>query len=504
MKQQIEKIAKMRITEKEEKVINKTLSFDLNMVEVLENWSIPHGIREIIANALDETLISNSDDILIYQKENGWGIRDFGRGIQIDHFTQDENPEKYQGPPGVIGKFGVGLKDSLGVFHRHGIQPEIKSAYGTFNISMAPKENFEEIQTLHVMYNDQANDMIGTDFFLKGVTAEQIEESKDLFLMFKDSRVIENTKYGDVIEATEKSNQVYINGVLAAIEPNFLFTYNITNLTSRMRKALNRERTNVGRSTYTERVKSILKAANSDEINEELANQIESRSSGEQCDEITWTEIATLGIEALAKLDNDAIFVTEGEMIHNPDVIETWRLQGRNIIVSNERDRDNIKSEDTNTFSTYIKEVEDSFEFDYIDKKDLTDQEITIFNKTREIMRMVGWEDDDDIPEVLISRTLQKESDFSLGYMQIFSAVGIYEPDLNRITILRSQLQSLNFYAGTLLHELAHASSGASDTSRLFESELTDYLALIAVLAIQRVEKTSDIKSLNDTQEVKF
>lgn len=500
MENKIEKIDKMHIME--EKIRNEILSFDLNIVEVLENWAIPHAVREIIANALDEALISNSDDIVIYQKEDGWGIRDFGRGIQIDNFTQEENLEKFQGPPGVIGKFGIGLKDAIAVFHRHGIEPEIKSAFGTFNIAMASKENFDGIETLHVMYNDQKIDMIGTDFFLRGVTEEHIKQSKNLFLKFKDSRVIENTKYGDVIEAKETLNEVYINGVLAAVEPNFLFSYNITNLTSSMRKALNRERTNVGRSLYTDRVKSILKAANSEEIKEELADQIESRSTGEQCDEIAWREIATIAIEALAQLDTDAIFITEDEMMHNPDIIEALKIEGRNIIVSNERDYNNIQIEDATTFSTYVKKVEDSFEFEYIDQTDLTEEEATIFNKTKQIMEMVGWDEDDDIPEVLISNKLQKESDSSLGYMQMFSAVGIYEPLYNRITILRSQLQSLSSYAGTLLHECGHASSGARDASRLFESELTDYLGVVASLAIERAEELSCRIASNNSQEV--
>ena len=68
-----------------------------------------------------------------------------------------------------------------------------------------------------------------------------------------------------------------------------------------MRKALNRERTNVGRTTYSERVKSILKSAKSDVVKEELAEQISIRYSGEQCDEITWSEIAQVGIDPLCE-----------------------------------------------------------------------------------------------------------------------------------------------------------------------------------------------------------
>jgi len=456
--------------------------FDLNMEEVLENWEPFHAIREIIANALDEQLMTDTEEIEISEssEKSGWHIRDFGRGIQIEHFTQNENPEKYAGSKGIIGKFGVGLKDALATFHRNGIEPVIRSRHGTFTIATHAKEGFAEIETLHVMFDNEPNDIEGTDFFLKGATLEQIEEAKDLFLKFKDTREIEQTKYGTIIDSTEddEANRVYINGVLASEEENFLFSYNITNLTDRMRKALNRERTNVGRSTYTERVKSILKSAKSDEVKGELSEQISLRYTGEQCDEITWSEIAQVGIEALAKLDDNAIFITESEMLHNPDEMERMRMEGRNIIVSNERDRSKIQTEDAATFTTYVQDFVDSFEFDYVAAEDLTPKERKVFDKTDSIMKMVGWTDD-DMPEILISNTLQKESDTSLGFMQVFSAIGLYESMHDRITILRSQLGSLESYAGTLLHEAAHAASGASDATRNFESKLTEYLGIL-------------------------
>ena len=45
--------------------------FDLNMEEVLENWEVFHAIREIIANALDEQLITGTQKIEIYQTDIG-------------------------------------------------------------------------------------------------------------------------------------------------------------------------------------------------------------------------------------------------------------------------------------------------------------------------------------------------------------------------------------------------------------------------------------------------
>jgi len=37
--------------------------FDLNIEKILENWEAFHAIREIIANALDEQLITNTKEV---------------------------------------------------------------------------------------------------------------------------------------------------------------------------------------------------------------------------------------------------------------------------------------------------------------------------------------------------------------------------------------------------------------------------------------------------------
>jgi len=66
----------------------------------------------------------------------------------------------------------------------------------------------------------------------------------------------------------------------------------------------------------------------------------------------------------------------------------------------------------------------------------------------------------------------------------VIEAVGLWHPATSTITIKRSQLSSLSEYAATLLHEAAHASSGATDATRLFESKLTKYLGSCADGAI--------------------
>ena len=351
---------------------------------------------------------------------------------------------------------------------------------------MNPKEGFNDIETLHVMFDDQVNEMQGTDFFLRGATAEQISDAKDLFLKFVDTEILEETKYGSVISSAggNEVNRVYINGVLASEEENFLFSYNITSLTKTMRKALNRERTNVGRTTYQKRVKSILRTSKSNAVLNELANQIRKRSSGEQCDEILWSEVAQIGINALAESDNMVIFVTENESINNPDEMERMRLEGYTVIVSSDRDRNKIDDENVTTFGDYVHAWNESFEFRFIEENNLTNKERQIYRQTDRILEFVGWSDEK--PSIRISETLQNEIDSSSGSMVTFSAVGIYSPVLG-IIIKRSQLNSLSSYASVLLHEAAHASSGATDVTRAFETELTEYLGRIANVVFDKI-----------------
>ena len=153
---------------------NQPRLFDLNIEEVLDHWEVEHAIRDVIANALDEQLLTGSDDIKIFEDDRGvWHVRDFGRGLQIEHFTLNENKEKLASQLPVIGKFGVGLKDALATLHRRGIGVTITSPYGTFVLREAHKHNFDAITTLHVEQLP-AVQMAGTDVALDGVSAADI------------------------------------------------------------------------------------------------------------------------------------------------------------------------------------------------------------------------------------------------------------------------------------------------------------------------------------------
>jgi len=223
--------------------------FDLNIERVLENWTVAHAIREVIANALDEAALTGTKDPEIARDADGrWHIRDLGRGVRYEHLTQNENREKLANPEKVVGKFGVGLKDALATFDRHGVGVRIRSRFGDITTAKQPKHGFTDVTTLHAVIDEPSDPaMTGTDVELAGVTDEDVDAAKALFRHYAGDEVLEETQFGVVLARPKWAARIYVNGLRVAEERNYLFSYDVTSPTKALRAALNRERSNVGR-----------------------------------------------------------------------------------------------------------------------------------------------------------------------------------------------------------------------------------------------------------------
>jgi ribosomal protein L40E len=464
--------------EKSDEDFKSTKKFDLNIEKILENWEVYHGIREIIANAIDEQILTGSKDMDIFKDENNvWHIRDYGRGLKYEHLTQNENEEKLENPQ-VIGKFGIGLKDALATFDRKGIKVLIKSRYGDIRVYKSRKHDFEDVLTLHAYISPtEKTNFVGTEFILENLTDEDIQKAKDNFLKFSGEKTIEETKYGDVLDKKGNEGRIYVNGVKVAEEENFMFSYNITSLTQKIKKALNRERTNVGRSAYSDRVKSILLTSRSKEIAQKIVNDLKNYSLGKMHDELKWLDVQEHGVKIL-NASEDVIFLTPEELIEDPRMVDEARSGGYNLITIPGNLKEKIKSttdihgNEIRDLGQFYKEYDNSFEFKFVGYSRLTENEREVFYYTTKIFKLLGGKPN-NIKEIKISETMRKE----LG--TFIEANGIWEPSTGRIIIKRSQLRSIEAYSGTLIHEIAHATSGARDVSREFELELTRLLGII-------------------------
>jgi HSP90 family molecular chaperone len=169
-------------------------AFDLNIEKVLEHWTIPFAVRELIANALDEEALTGTTEPKIFKDDDGWHVADAGRGVRYEHLTQNENAEKRKHPQ-VIGQFGMGLKDALAVFDRRGIGVEIRSAHADISTARRPKQSFPDVVTLHALVNRPSSPgRAGTDIVLAGVKDGDVEAAKGFFLRYSGEVLLESTE----------------------------------------------------------------------------------------------------------------------------------------------------------------------------------------------------------------------------------------------------------------------------------------------------------------------
>jgi len=379
----------------------------------------------------------------------------------------------------VIGKFGVGLKDALATFDRHKIDVLIKSKYGDIKLGRFPKSGFEDIVTLHALISEPSEkNFVGTEFILEGVKDEDIKLAKEFFLKFSDEILLEETQYGGVLQKGKSKAKIYISGLRVAEEENFLFSYNITSMTKAMRKALNRERTNVGRTAYTDRVKSILLNCRNKDVAELLVDDLKGYEMGSTHDELNWNDVSVHACKLL-NASEKVIFLSPLELTEAKDMVDNAKNDGFKIVTIPEnikqkiRGLKDIKGSPIRDLNEYRTEWNKSFEFKFVKEIDFTNSEREVFTKTDEILNLIGGKPR-KVKNILISETMRLETGSYRG------AVGLWESDNKRVIIKRDQLKNLKSYAATLLHEIAHAKSGASDVSRKFESELTDILGLVS------------------------
>jgi hypothetical protein len=374
---------------------------------------------------------------------------------------------------------------------------KILSKCGDITLGKAQKSGFDDLTTLHAYISEPSNpNLQGTEFLLSNLSDTDIEQAKQLFLKFNNETVIEQTKYGQVLSKTRNQGNIYINGVLVATEDNFLFSYNITLLNSAIKKAINRERTNVGRTAYAATVKNILLECQTREVADILTNDLRQFSLGITHDELKWLDVQQHAASTLNKFQK-VVFVTAEEIEKGTDLVEEARKGDFQVVAipSNLRDKlieqNKIELEKQvenpekpieiiRTFNQFVQERNENFEFKFISNSELNSNEQNTWSKKDKVLSIIGgkpW----NVNEILISETMQKD-DFTFR-----PADGLWQSSEKRVIIKRTVLESEQRFISILLHELAHAISGATDATRSFETELTRLLGVVGIKALSNL-----------------
>ncbi|MGH9046475.1 MAG: ATP-binding protein [Acidimicrobiales bacterium] len=463
-------------------------AFDLNIEKVLEHWPVAYALREFIANALDEQVLSDTAEPMIEKDRTGrWVIRDFGRGVRYEHLTQKENREKLR-HPSVIGQFGIGLKDALAVCDRRGVEVMIRSRYGDISTKRLPKAGFPDVVTLHGVVevpSDPAR--VGTQVELADVPEGQMEKARAFFLRYNGDTLLESTKYGDVLArgGGKGPGRVYVKGLLVADEPNFLFSYNIRQLNAGLRRALNRERTNVGRGAYSDRVKDILKESRSPAVAEPLTADLSQFVSGRMHDELSWKDVAIHACRVL-QASEKVVFVTPWQLT----LVSVSRAQDdgyRPVVVPDEIARalggmSDLEGNPMFDIGRFQDEWNQSFVFELVLPADMTDAERSIYDLARPVTELAGFDlRRCGVKEICVSEKMRLSEAGA-------EVLGVWDPAEARVVVRRDQLGSPAAFCGTLLHELEHATSGHPDGTLAFEEALTHRLGTTSSVAIARLE----------------
>ena len=455
--------------------------FDLNVEKILDHWGVPEAVREVIANALDEQALSGTAEPKIVKRRDGWHVTDFGRGLRYQHLTQNESLEKRRKADLVVGKFGVGLKDALATFDRRGIDVSIRSPHADITLRQAAKSNFADVKTLHAAVAPPSEPKRrGTDFALRGLTDGDMAAARDYFLRFAGDEELERTDLGSILKRREgEPARIYVKGVRVAVEEQFLFSYNITSTTAQLQRALNRERTNVGRTAYQDRVKAILLKARSTSVVDEIARDLPRIQQGTNHDEINWVEVQEQAVRILAARGK-TIFLTSQQLLTMGSTVQEARQDGYKLVFIPDKMlarlpglRD-VNGDPILDLSGFVKVWNASFVYSFVDPTRLTRAERETWGILPQLISLAG-DHAKRVQEVRISKTMRLDEG-------AYETEGVW--DSPNIVVKRSVLDSPRHLARVVLHEIAHASSGANHGNLAFMAAIDDLAGLAAVEAV--------------------
>ncbi len=251
-----------------------------------------------------------------------------------------------------------------------------------------------------------------------------------------------------------------------------------------MKKALNRERANVGRSAYTDTIKKLLLSSSSKEVAEELGDDLKNINLGTSRDEIQWVDVQEHAVKILNQTGK-YLFITPFDSMRYRDMIDEAENNGYSIVVITENLKGKIQGDQDLLgnpivdLGQFISNYNDSFEFMFVEYEDLNKQEKYVYDTIPEIIEIFGGMPR-KVKNIKVSTKMRK--DLTANTLTL----GCWDEKTSSIVLSKSLLKSKAEFSGTLVHELIHAKTGYGDVTREFERELTKYIGIMAEIALEK------------------
>ncbi len=231
----------------------------------------------------------------------------------------------------------------------------------------------------------------------------------------------------------------------------------------------------------SERIKSILLECAGKGVAELLVDDLKNLQTGTSHDEIQWLDVQLHACQIL-NAQEKVMFVTSYDLMEAGKFITYAQEDGYRVVVIPENLAGKLptvadKSGNEMVNLEYYKgEWNNAFQFAFVPPSKLTSSERKVFEKTHTIL---DWfpKTKKVVNAVLISETMKLNWNGS-------DAAGLWEEAASRLIIRRDQLQKVESYAGTLIHEITHAITGTDDETMEFENQLTDNLGKLAAMVL--------------------
>ncbi len=202
--------------------------------EWVPDWSIPQALRELLQNALDV----GADPSRITWWRGTAFIRDTGPGIDPADFVLGRHVSKTGDL--TMGQFGAGLKQALAVLTREGKKVEILSNGLRITTEFADSD-FARIPTLHLLI-EPGESVDGT---VIKVPCEkwQLDLAKEYFEAFQQ------IDYLGTSGISRPGGMIWVNGTMVGMIDKLLFSYHFTG--DEARKVVDQDRKRIDTSLVT-------------------------------------------------------------------------------------------------------------------------------------------------------------------------------------------------------------------------------------------------------------
>lgn len=189
--------------------------------DYVPDWAVVEGLRELIANAIDAGSASFTfrGDTAI--------LENHGADIERDALLLGVT-SKGDGSAS-IGHFGEGMKLGVLALLRCGKAVRIVGRSETWRARLEEHETFpgRSVLVFHTRTNRESKD--GVTVEVSGITREEWEQAKDLFLVFAQPKdVLDTSSYGRLLKDPGLRGRVYVKGVLVQTRPELSYGYDLS------------------------------------------------------------------------------------------------------------------------------------------------------------------------------------------------------------------------------------------------------------------------------------